>query len=134
MTERPMGTVTFLFADLVGSTRLWEQHPEAMKAALSRHDDVLRTAVETNRGQVVKSTGDGCLAAFTTAVDALVAAVDAQRALNAEPWGATGPLRVRIGVHTGEIEVGAGGGFAEPLSNTNFATEGTPLLLIRNSM
>jgi predicted ATPase/class 3 adenylate cyclase len=105
MAERPMGTVTFLFADLEGSTRLWEEHPEAMKAALSRHDDILRAAVETNRGHVVKSTGDGCLAAFTTAVDALVAAVDAQCTLNAEPWGATGPLRVRMGVNTGEAEL-----------------------------
>jgi class 3 adenylate cyclase len=104
MAERPTGTVTFLFADLEGSTRLWEEYPEPMKAALSRHDDILRAAVEANGGHVVKSTGDGCLAAFTTAADALVAAVEAQRGLNAETWEVTGPLRVRMGVHTGEAE------------------------------
>ena len=104
MPEMPTGTVTFLFADLEGSTRLWDEHPEAMKAALARHDEILRAAVEARGGRVVKWTGDGCLASFGTAMDALVAAVEAQRGLGREPWSETGPLRVRMGVHTGEAE------------------------------
>ncbi|TMK56635.1 MAG: adenylate/guanylate cyclase domain-containing protein, partial [Actinobacteria bacterium] len=99
MTALPSGTVTFLFTDLEGSTRLWEDHPEAMKGALARHDELIRDAIEGHGGYVVKTTGDGFHAAFATAHDAVSAAVEAQRALGAEPWEATGPLRVRMGVH-----------------------------------
>ena len=59
MAELPSGTVTFLFTDLEGSTRLWEEHPEAMKVALARHDAILRDAVAEHDGHVVKMTGDG---------------------------------------------------------------------------
>ncbi len=59
MGELPAGTVTFLFTDLEGSTRLWEEHPEAMKGALARHDEILRGAVAANGGTMVKTTGDG---------------------------------------------------------------------------
>jgi class 3 adenylate cyclase len=55
----PTGTVTFLLTDLESSSRLWEEHPEAMKSALARHDTILREAVEAHGGQVVKTTGDG---------------------------------------------------------------------------
>ena len=64
MSEPPTGTVTFLFTDLEGSTRLWEQRPAAMKAALARHDEILRHAVEAQGGHVVKTTGDGFHAVF----------------------------------------------------------------------
>ena len=101
----PSGTVTFLFTDLEGSTRLWEDHPDAMRAALARHDEIVRTAIEAHDGVVVKMTGDGAHAAFGTAHDAIHAAVDAQLAVGAEPWDATGPLRVRMGVHTGVAEL-----------------------------
>ena len=57
MTKLPSGTVTFLFTDLEGSTRLWEEHPEAMQAALARHDEILREAIEAHGGYVVKTTG-----------------------------------------------------------------------------
>jgi len=59
VSELPSGTVTFLFTDLEGSTRLWEEHPDAMQDALARHDEILRGAVAGHRGYVVKSTGDG---------------------------------------------------------------------------
>ena len=59
MPELPTGTVTFLFTDLEGSTRLWEEHPDAMRDALARHDEILRDAVEKRDGVVVKTTGDG---------------------------------------------------------------------------
>jgi class 3 adenylate cyclase len=76
--ELPSGTVTFLFTDLESSTRLWEEHPEAMKAALARHDEILRDAIESHGGHVVKTTGDGVHGAFATADDAVAAAVDGQ--------------------------------------------------------
>jgi class 3 adenylate cyclase len=75
----PSGTVTFLFTDLDGSTRLWEQHPGAMKAALARHDEILREAIGRRDGHVVKTTGDGFHAVFTTAHDAIGAAAGAAR-------------------------------------------------------
>ncbi|MSO79561.1 MAG: adenylate/guanylate cyclase domain-containing protein [Acidimicrobiia bacterium] len=105
MTELPTGTVTFLFTDLEGSTRLWEEHPDAMRAALARHDEILRNAVEKREGVVVKTTGDGLHAAFAIAPDALAAAIDAQRALVAEDWLLPEPLKVRMGVHTGAAEL-----------------------------
>ena len=100
--ELPSGTVTFLFTDLEGSTRLWEQHPGAMPAALERHDGILRDAVDRHRGRVVKTTGDGLHAVFVTTRDALDAALAAQRALVAERWAVPGGLRVRMGLHTGD--------------------------------
>ena len=67
MDLRATGTITFLFTDLEGSTRLWEQYPDAMKAALARHDAILRTAIEASGGHVVKATGDGMMAVFGSA-------------------------------------------------------------------
>ncbi len=99
--ELPTGTVTFLFTDLEGSTRLWQEHPDAMGDALARHDAILRDTVESHHGFVVKTTGDGVHAAFADARDAIDAAIAAQFALVAERWGDTGDLRVRMGVHAG---------------------------------
>jgi predicted ATPase/class 3 adenylate cyclase len=97
--------VTFLFTDLEGSTRLWEEHPEAMRTALARHDEILRNAVDGHGGHVVKTTGDGLHAAFATAHDAIRASIDAQRSLSDADWGSIGNLGVRMGVHTGEAEL-----------------------------
>ena len=105
MVDLPTGTVTFLFTDLEGSTRLWEEQPGAMGRALPRHDEILRDAVETHHGSIVKTTGDGIHAAFAAAPDAVAAAIDAQRALTREELADGLPLRVRMGVHTGEAEV-----------------------------
>jgi predicted ATPase/class 3 adenylate cyclase len=104
------GTVTFLFTDIEGSTQLWERYPEAMKAALARHDALLRRVIDAHQGYLVKMTGDGCHAAFATAAQAAAAALEAQRALNSETWDAIQPdsLRVRMGLHTGEAEARAG--------------------------
>ncbi|HEY6570815.1 MAG TPA: adenylate/guanylate cyclase domain-containing protein [Candidatus Limnocylindrales bacterium] len=97
-------TITFLFTDLEGSTRLWEQFPDAMQPALRRHDTILREAIETSGGTVVKTTGDGMMAVFGRGVDAATASLGAQRELITESWGETGPLRVRMGIHCGEAE------------------------------
>src|SRR5262245_6288821 len=67
VAELPSGTVTFLFTDLEGSTRLWEQHPEAMKDAMARHDEILRATIAAHDGYVVKMTGDGAHGAFADA-------------------------------------------------------------------
>ena len=104
MAELPSGTVTFLFTDLEGSTRLWEEHPDGMKAALARHDEILRDATAAQDGYVVKMTGDGVHAAFSDAAGAVRAAVEAQRSLMIEDWGDPGELRIRMGIHTGHAE------------------------------
>jgi predicted ATPase/class 3 adenylate cyclase len=101
----PTGTVTFLFTDLEVSTRLWDQEPEAMRAALARHDAILHDAVAAHGGQVVKGRGDGVHAVFATADGAIGAAIDAQVAMGAESWDVSEPLRVRIGIHSGAAEL-----------------------------
>jgi predicted ATPase/class 3 adenylate cyclase len=100
--ELPSGTVTFLFTDLEGSTRLWEQHRAAMRPALERHDAILRDAVERHHGVVVKTTGDGLHGVFRSTRAAVDAALAAQRTLAAEAWAVPGGLRVRMGLHTGD--------------------------------
>src|SRR6266545_2996313 len=100
----PGGTLTFLFTDIEGSTKLWEQHPKAMPAALQRHALLLRQAITFQRGVVFKTVGDGVCAAFASALDALAAALAVQRALQTEAWGSLGPLRVRMALHSGVVE------------------------------
>jgi class 3 adenylate cyclase len=112
----PSGTITFLFTDIAGSTQLWERHPAAMRSALARHDAILRHAVATHRGVVVKSIGDGAHAVFTGVSDAAMAALAAQRALQAEPWGEIGALRVRMALHTGVAEERDGDYFGPALN------------------
>src|SRR5205085_9675166 len=102
----PSGTVTFLYTDIEGSTRRWEQSPDAMKAAVERHDAILREAIEANGGIVFRTMGDAFCAAFSTAPQALSAALAAQRALQHEVWDQeTGPIRVRMALHTGMGDV-----------------------------
>jgi class 3 adenylate cyclase len=100
----PTGTVTFLFTDIEGSTRLWQQDEAAMRAALSRHDELLRSALAEHGGAVFSSMGDGIAAAFAAASTAVRAALAAQRRLEAEVWPTATPIRVRMGLHTGEAE------------------------------
>jgi predicted ATPase/class 3 adenylate cyclase len=116
MTNRPTGTVTFLFTDIEGSTRLWELYPRAMQAALARHDTLLRQAIEAHGGYVFKTVGDAFCAAFPSAPQGLEAALVAQMGLRDEPWGATGEIRVRMGLHTGVTEEREGD-YVGPLLN-----------------
>ncbi len=92
----PSGVLTFLFTDIEGSTRRWETDAEAMRAALSAHDEVLRSAIEAHGGFLFKHTGDGVCAAFASPRSAVDAAVVAQRSLD---------LPVRMGLATGEAEL-----------------------------
>jgi predicted ATPase/class 3 adenylate cyclase len=99
----PQGTVTFLFTDLEGSTRLWEAHPREMKDALARHDAIVRGAVESHAGVVFSTMGDGVAAVFVSARDAVGAVLAAQTGLAAEDWAEeTGPLAARMALLTGE--------------------------------
>ncbi|MDL1862112.1 adenylate/guanylate cyclase domain-containing protein, partial [Betaproteobacteria bacterium PRO7] len=100
--------VTYLFTDIEGSTRLWEEAPERMRLALARHDALCHAAVERHRGTIVKTTGDGVHAAFDSAHDALAAAVDMQLALAAPEAGDGIVLRIRCGLHRGVDERRAG--------------------------
>jgi class 3 adenylate cyclase len=92
MAERPpSGTVTFLLTDLEGSTRMWEQDPEAMKAAMVRHDEILEKAIAAHRGYLFARMGDGMAAAFATAT-AAVCAASAYALANIDPKLLTGPI------------------------------------------
>lgn len=106
MSDLPSGTVTFLFTDIEGSTPLYQKYPDAMARALTRHHALLHEAIRAQRGRVFQIIGDAFCAAFGDTARALRAALDAQRALAAEPWGETGPLHVRMGLHTGNAEAG----------------------------
>jgi predicted ATPase len=126
MSDLPSGTVTFLFTDIEGSTKLWQEQPEAMTIAHARHDEILSTAIESNNGYVFQIVGDSFSAAFHNAVDGVNAALQAQRALarmNAsredgrmkeEPSQENSSfkihpsslaLKVRMGLHTGTAEI-----------------------------
>src|SRR5215472_9164811 len=92
--------VTFLFTDIEGSTRLWEQEPERMRPALAQHDALARAAVARHHGVVVKMSGDGVHAAFDDPLDALNATVKLQQELANTDI----ELRVRCGIHAGPSE------------------------------
>ena len=98
----PRGIVTFLFTDIEGSTALWEQDAGAMRAAVVRHLALLDAAITAHGGHRYEQIGDAIQAAFATAGDGVAAAIDAQRALVAEPWQLPRPIRVRMALHTGE--------------------------------
>jgi predicted ATPase/class 3 adenylate cyclase len=116
VAELPSGTVTFLFTDLEGSTRLWEEHPDAMRPALARHDAIVRDAIVGHGGHVVKGRGDGIHAVFGTADAAVRAAIDCELAMNAERWLVSEPLRARIGIHTGVAELREGDYFGSAVN------------------
>ena len=117
MPERPTGTVTFLFTDIEGSTTRWEHQRQAMQQALARHDAILREAIAAHGGHVFKTVGDAFYAVFTTAPDAIDAALGAQALLQRESWDAAlGELRVRIALHTGTAEERDGDYFGQPLN------------------
>jgi class 3 adenylate cyclase len=114
----PSGTVTLLFTDIEGSTRLWESERAEMAAALRRHDAILRDAIGRADGFVFKTVGDEFCAAFRTPLAAVSAALDAQRALADEPWPTSRPVRVRMGLHTGVCEERDNDYFGPPVNRT----------------
>jgi predicted ATPase/class 3 adenylate cyclase len=116
--ELATGTVTFLFTDIQGSTPLWEQMPEEMQASVAQHHTILRQAIESNGGTVYQIIGDGFQASFRLASEGLSAALAAQRALQLAEWYVTGPLKVRMGLHTGQAELDRLGNAPYEVSHT----------------
>ena len=112
----PSGTVTFLFTDIEGSTRLWETQREAMTAALARHDALLRQCIEERGGHIFKTAGDAFCAAFATASSAVEAALAAQRSFRTEVWPEQAAIRARMALHTGAAELRNGDYFGAPLN------------------
>src|SRR5215472_153117 len=108
--------ITFLFTDIEGSTKLWERSPSEMRVALARHDALLREAIEGNGGNVFKTVGDGVCAAFSTAPEAIAAAMSGQCALLSERWPEQIALAVRMALHTGIAEASDGDYFGPPLN------------------
>jgi len=98
----PSGTVTFLFTDIEDSSRLWDRHPIQMRVALERHDELLRSVIDATGGYVFTTAGDSFAAAFQTADAAARTALDIQTAVTKESWDADTPIKVRIGIHSGE--------------------------------
>lgn len=114
--QAPSGNVTFLFTDIERSSQLWEMHPQAMGRALAQHDELMRDVFTEYRGFIFKTIGDAFCVAFVNALDAARAAVDAQRKLAGATWEETGPLRVRIALHSGEAEQRDGDYFGQTLN------------------
>ena len=105
--------MTFLFTDIEGSTRRWEENPEAMRSAVARHDELLRNCIEDHGGFIFATGGDGFAAAFGTAADAVATAEAAQAVL----VGLDG-ISVRMGLNTGEAHERDGNYFGPALNRT----------------
>jgi predicted ATPase/class 3 adenylate cyclase len=106
-----------LFTDIQGSTKLWEEHREAMNLALRRHDQLMRQAIQAHHGYVFKTIGDAFCVAFASATDAMIATLQAQQSLHAQNWGET-LIKVRMGLHTGEAHEREGDYFGPTLNRT----------------
>jgi predicted ATPase/class 3 adenylate cyclase len=103
--DLPSGTVTFLFTDIEGSTKIAQAHRSLWDALQARHHAILQGAMTEHGGHVFQIVGDAFCVAFNTAAEALEAAIAAQRALQSEPWGES-PIKVRMGIHTGTAQAG----------------------------
>ncbi|MGZ9235638.1 MAG: adenylate/guanylate cyclase domain-containing protein, partial [Anaerolineales bacterium] len=103
----PLGTVTFLFTDIEGSTRLLQHLGDKYTMVIMEHDQLLRDVWQKHHGSVVGTQGDSFFVAFPRAVDGINAAVQAQRSLAAHPWTDGVNVRVRMGLHTGEPQISA---------------------------
>ena len=114
MAERPSETITFLFTDVEGSTRLWETDPRTMSVALARHDALLHGAIADAGGTVFKTAGDAFCAVFADPDNAIRAAVAAQRALASDRT--TPFLKVRMAIHSGPAEARGGDYFGPALN------------------
>ena len=110
--------MVLVLTDVQGSTKLWQDEPAAMDAAMIRHHEIVHGAVKDHDGwrPVDQGEGDAVFAAFRSATSALAAAVQVQRFLAAEPWPTTVPLQVRIGVHLGEVTERGGNLFGDPVN------------------
>jgi predicted ATPase/class 3 adenylate cyclase len=104
MEALPSGTVTFLFTDIEGSTKLAQQYPDQMPSLLARHHEILNQSIQIYNGYVFQVVGDSFAVAFHSAIDALNAALNAQQLLQNESW-TPAPIKVRMGIHTGAAQL-----------------------------
>ena len=104
----PTGTVTFLFTDIERSTQLLQALGDRYREVLEDHQRLLEAAFSNHGGTVVGTEGDSFFVVFPSAPQAVVAALDAQRTLASHPWPDDGRVRVRMGLHTGEAQLGGG--------------------------
>src|SRR5512139_3298799 len=104
MGSLPSGTVTFLFTDIEGSTKLAQQYPDALSDLLTRHHEILHRSIHAQNGYVFQIVGDAFCSAFSLASEALNAALDAQQCLYDEAWFPA-PIKVRMGIHTGAAQL-----------------------------
>ena len=116
IARAPDGEATFLFTDIEGSTRLWETHADAMRVALARHDALLRQSIGELGGHIFKTGGDSFYAVFSSAPDALAAALASQKSLHREPWPSGASIKVRMALNTGTPELRDGDFFGVPLN------------------
>ncbi len=118
MAELPDGVVTFVFTDVEGSTRMWEEAPELMSRALEQHDEIIETAVEAHDGVCVKPRGEGDsrFIVFGDPGDALRAVAEFQTLLAATDWATAQPIRVRVALHTGSAELRQGDYFGSAVN------------------
>lgn len=103
MKNLPSGTVTFLFTDIEGSTKLAQQYPKDMPTLLARHNEILNQTIEAHNGFIFRIVGDSYSASFHNANDALLAALASQQKLLNEPWSPAA-IKVRMGLHTGAAQ------------------------------
>jgi class 3 adenylate cyclase len=108
MTELPTGTLTFLFSDIEGSTRLVKDLGARWKEVLNEHHRLMRAAIAAHGGTEVGTEGDSFFAVFSTAPSAVAAAIAAQRTIGARGWPAGSEIRVRMGLHTGTADLAGG--------------------------
>jgi len=108
--DLPTGTVTFLFTDIEGSTKLAQEHRDIWESLRARHHAIQQSAMDVHNGYVFQIIGDAFCVAFHNAGDALLAALKSQIDLNQEKWGET-PIKVRMGIHPGKAEIQADGGY-----------------------
>lgn len=102
-TNLPAGTVTFLFTDIEGSTKLAQEHPDEMPSLIAQHNEILNESIVAHHGFTFRIVGDSFSASFHTASDALNAALDAQRKLQNESWSPAS-IKVRMGINTGAAQ------------------------------
>ncbi|MFZ0626040.1 MAG: adenylate/guanylate cyclase domain-containing protein [Acidimicrobiia bacterium] len=105
-TELPTGTVTFLFTDIEGSTRMLQELGEGFREVLERHNHIISDSASRFDGLIIKNEGDGFFIVFGSAIDAVTSAMDIQKRLFTETWPTATGVRVRIGLHTGEGRLG----------------------------
>jgi len=131
MENIPLGTVTFVFTDIVGSTHLWEKLPVEMARAVRKHDALLHRLFTEQGGYVFKTVGDSFCVAFDAPRRAVLAAVEVQRALAAEDWEMSETIMVRSAIHAGPVEEREGdyfGGTVNRVARIESAAHGRQIL------